>query len=113
MEWVQTKGRIRSNEAMINRSNLSGYYHYFYWPAKKPCSAEIPAVSADITTGDIITLHGRTQMSLVALQYTRAVRSENVITAKTVCTFSEMKTENAISGLYRKLETGSPPCRIG
>ncbi|MGG7780499.1 lipid A biosynthesis palmitoleoyl acyltransferase, partial [Klebsiella aerogenes] len=27
MEWVQTKGRMRSNKAMINRRNLSGFVH--------------------------------------------------------------------------------------
>ena len=27
MEWAQTKGRMRSNKAMINRRNLSGFVH--------------------------------------------------------------------------------------
>ncbi|MGL4859233.1 MAG: kdo(2)-lipid IV(A) palmitoleoyltransferase [Enterobacteriaceae bacterium] len=27
MEWVQTKGRIRSNKALINRRNLRGFVH--------------------------------------------------------------------------------------
>jgi len=27
MEWIQTKGRMRSNKAMINRRNLSGFVH--------------------------------------------------------------------------------------
>lgn len=27
MEWIQTKGRMRSNKAVINRRNLSGFIH--------------------------------------------------------------------------------------
>ena len=27
MEWVQTRGRLRSNKAMIDRRNLSGLVH--------------------------------------------------------------------------------------
>ncbi|STW39819.1 putative lipid A biosynthesis acyltransferase [Klebsiella pneumoniae] len=27
MEWVQTRGRLRSNKAMIDRNNLTGLVH--------------------------------------------------------------------------------------
>ena len=29
MEWVQTRGRLRSNKAMIDRNNLTGLVHAF------------------------------------------------------------------------------------